>query len=271
MSYQLQKIVIYPVKSLGGIGLTQARVGDRGLQYDRRYMLVDSNGLFITQRKFPQLSQIKMMQHAGGFIATYRNNNRDNKIEIPFEPEYHGFIEATVWDDVFVVSLTDPVYSEFFSDFLKMDVRLVYMPDSTSRFYNTPKIVNHGITSLADAYPLLLIGTASLDDLNSKLDTPVCMDRFRPNLIVSTQVPFEEDNFGQFRIAGQHFISVKQCSRCIMTTVDTSTGIMGKEPLKTLSAYRMIGNKVMFGMNIAPVGHNSTLSCGDHLFVDRQQ
>lgn len=250
MLHTLQNIFIYPIKSCGGIELSQSLLGPRGLQYDRRYMLIDEMGVFISQRKFPKMSLIKLKMDDNGFLASFSENDNHREIQIPFYTTTGDIIAASVWDDNFEVLLCDQAISNFFSEALEAPVRLVYLPDSSNRFFDLPNQFQFGITSLADAYPLLLIGTASLDALNSKLDEPIDMDRFRPNLIVCTDTPNEEDLFGEFSIGNQKFVAVKQCSRCIMTTIDQKTGIIGKEPLKTLSTYRSFQNKIMFGMNV---------------------
>jgi uncharacterized protein YcbX len=120
--------------------------------------------------------------------------------------------------------------------------------------------------SLADGYPLLMISRESLDLLNSKLDRPVEMLRFRPNLVVSGGKSHEEDFLKRFRIGNNIFEAVKPCARCVLTTVDPITGNSGEEPLKTLSTYRKQGAKINFGMNIIPADYGH-IQEGDEVVV----
>jgi len=230
-------------------------------------MLVDESGMFISQRKFPKMSLINMQMDDNGFVASFSRDKIKSEILIPFTTTKGNIISATVWDDTFDVILCDEVFGNFFSDILGSMLRLVYLPDSSQRYFDIPNESQFGITSLADAYPLLLMGTASLHNLNSKLIDKIGMDRFRPNLIVETTEAFEEDFFGEFIIGQQNFVSVKQCSRCIVTTVDQTNGIIGKEPLKTLAEYRSFKNQIMFGMNVAPLSEFQSVTVGDLLVM----
>jgi uncharacterized protein YcbX len=123
------------------------------------------------------------------------------------------------------------------------------MPDTTKRKVNS-KYIDNQIVSFADGYPFLIIGEESLVDLNNRLKDPLPVNRFRPNLVFSGGEPFDEDGWMRFKIGGVEFRSIKPCSRCVVTTVDQNTSNKSKEPLKTLSQYREVNGKVMFGMNL---------------------
>jgi hypothetical protein len=139
---------------------------------------------------------------------------------------------------------------EWFSRMLSFRCRLVYMPDSSHRLVDQQYAHRQEVTSFSDAFPLLLIGQASLDDLNKRLPSPLPMDRFRPNIVFSGGEPYQEDNMPHFQISGISFFGVKPCARCVITTIDQSTAGKSKEPLRTLNGYRARNNKIYFGQNL---------------------
>jgi uncharacterized protein len=245
----LSEIWVYPVKSLGGIRLKEAKTEDKGLQYDRRWLIVDENNVFITQRVFHQMALIDVALEAEG-LKIFQRNDPANSITIPYEPVSGNAVAVTIWDDVAEAVTVSDEADAWLSTQLEQSVRLVMMPESTQRKAD-PKYARNGeIVSFADGYPFLIISQASLDELNSRLDTPISMIRFRPNFVVSGTVPFEEDEWKRVRIGDLDFEIVKPCARCVLTTVDPATGQKGAEPLKTLASYRRVNNKVLFGQNM---------------------
>ena len=245
----LQDIYIYPIKSLGGIRLTEAKVGIRGLAYDRRWMLIDDKGMFLTQRKHHQMALLQVELKEEGLRVFNKHRPGDSHI-IPIDPQTERFISVTVWDDTVIGQVVSDASSRWFSQNLGISCQLVYMPVSSQRHIDDKYAVNHETVSFADAMPYLLIGQSSLDDLNEKLREPLPMNRFRPNFVFSGGVAFEEDKWEKVKIGECTFKITKPCARCVMTTVDQETGKTGKEPLKTLSTYRMANNKVLFGQNM---------------------
>lgn len=252
MEYILTEINIYPVKSLGGISLNEAEVTDRGLKFDRRWLLVDGNGKFLTQREFPQMSLIKVNidKHTIHFSHKLKN---ELIFSVPIETyndEQNGVI---IWNDAVNATYVSKEADMWFSDALEIKCRLVYMPDESKRFVDSKYAANNEIVSFADAYPFLVIGQSSLDDLNSRLNEKVLMNRFRPNFVFSGE-PFDEDRMKSFKLGDVTFYPVKPCARCVVTTVNQETGAKGKEPLATLASYRTQNNKVMFGQNLLHEG-----------------
>ena len=244
----LTEIFIYPVKSLGGISLQTAEVEERGLKYDRRYLLVDESGIFMTQRDFPQMALLKLSFTKNGFnILDIKNNT---SIIIPFKSDSKKTIKVKIWDDVCNAVVVNKDLDAWFSKALNKKCSLVYMPDNEKRVVEKKYIDEDHIVSFADAYPFLIIGQASLDDLNSKLPAPIPMNRFRPSFVFSWGNPYEEDNWKKFKIGAVEFEAVKPCARCVIATTDQQTAVVNDEPLKTLSTYRKINNNVMFGMNV---------------------
>jgi hypothetical protein len=155
---------------------------------------------------------------------------------------------------------------DWFSDQLGMPCRLVYMPDTTRRQVDGRYANNKEITSFSDAFPLLIIGQASLDELNSRLPVALPMNRFRPNIVFTGGTPYQEDAMKQFEIAGISFYGVKPCSRCVITTIDQQTAGKAKEPLKTLHTYRQRNNNVYFGQNLLFRGAG-TVKVGDTITI----
>ncbi len=245
---QLSEIWVYPVKSLGGIRLPQARVEERGLEHDRRWMIVDEHGMFLTQRAFTKMALLDVSLQAGGLHISHRFNQ--SSVIVPYKPISAKCMQVTVWDDqVEALTVSDEV-DDWLSKQLDKKVQIVMMPESAVRMAD-PRYALHGETvSFADGFPFLLISEASLEDLNSRLAYPVVMKRFRPNFVVSGADAFGEDSWKSIQIGSLRFDLVKPCARCILTTIDPETGEKGPEPLKTLAAYRRVNNKVLFGQNL---------------------
>jgi uncharacterized protein YcbX len=262
----VSQLYIYPVKSLGGIAVTSAIVTNRGLQYDRRYMLVDGNNLFLTQRELPAMALIRTAIEANELLVCHKNNLAE-KFRLPLVPEPPGLTAMVkVWDDWCEGQYINEGVDKWFSDKLNFPCRLVYMPESTRRKVDAAHAFNDDITSFSDGYPILLIGQSSLDDLNSRLEEALPVNRFRPNIVVAGGQPFEEDTMEQFSINEINFYGVKLCERCVITTTNQETGIKGKEPLKTLAKYRMTNNKVLFGQNVLCQG-KGVIRVGDEIKV----
>ena len=252
----LEEIRIYPVKSLGSVCLDEAFVEERGLRYDRRWMLVapDPAGgpwQFVTQRTVFGMALLEVALTDAALHVWHRHRPAD-RLDIPLEQMTDELLTATVWDDTMPVRAVGAAADRWFSRVLGFACRLVRMPDTTRRAAD-PRYARPGdVVSFADGYPILLVGTSSLADLNGRLAEPVGMARFRPNLIVSGVGPFAEDRWARFLVGEVAFRGVKPCARCVLTTIDPETGERGPEPLKTLAAYRTFHRKVLFGQNVLP-------------------
>ena len=248
---KLTGIRVYPVKSLPAIHFEQNEVQPQGLKDDRLYMLVDENGLFITQRKYPQLALIKVQQTECSFSFVAENRLPITIDETNFQTET---LKVKIWQDECVGLVADVKVNQWFSQYLGFPVRLVRYNHQAPRAIDGNYSQPDDIVSFADGFPLLVISQASLNDLNSKLETPVSMTNFRPNIIVDGCDAFAEDDWKQIRIGEVIFDAVKRCSRCVLTTVNPETGKRSEngQPLKTLSQYRKAEGGVFFGMNLIP-------------------
>jgi uncharacterized protein len=262
----ISQLYIYPIKSLGGIAVNNAVVTDRGLQNDRRYMLVDTNGIFLTQREHPSMALLRTAIEANE-LTIWHKDNISGKLRLPMVPE-HSLLTAMVkvWDDYCEGQYISEEADKWFSEKLNSSCRLLFMPESTKRKVDPVYALNNDITSFTDGYPVLLIGQSSVDDLNSRMEEKLPMDRFRPNIVMAGGQPFEEDTIGQFSINEINFYGVKLCARCVVTTTNQETGIKGKEPLTTLAKYRMTNNKVFFGQNVLCSG-KGVIRVGDEIKV----
>ena len=252
---RLSEIWIYPIKSIGGIRLKSARVFDKGLEFDRRWMLIDRDNDFMSQRIYPKMALFKWSTDLGQWSINYKTDSIIFPFNLSIPLSSDTSIKSIIWDDTVEVFEVGREYSTWFSDHLGIECKLVSFPEKNSRPVDQDYQINHEHVSLADAYPLLLIGDQSLADLNSRLEEPVPMNRFRPNLVVSGGEPYEEDRWKNFQVGRNNFAAVKLCARCVLTTVNQDTGEKGIEPLATLSKYRKRDNKVLFGQNLVPIDH----------------
>jgi uncharacterized protein YcbX len=245
----LSEIWIYPVKSLGGIRLTEAVTEERGLQYDRRWLIIDENDKFVTQRFFTKMALIDVALEKD-YLKISNRSEPGNEVLVPFEPVTAKPVTVTIWDDVVEALTVSDEADKWLSQQLGQDLRLVVMPETTRRPVDTKYAKNDEFVSFADGYPYLVISQASLDDLNSRLAEPITMARFRPNFVISGTEPFEEDHWKSFSIGNLAFEILKPCARCVLTTINPETAEQGKEPLKTLATYRRLNNKILFGQNV---------------------
>lgn len=259
MNYTLSEIYIYPIKSLGGIKLQKAIVEEKGLKYDRRFMLVDSNKIFMTQRKFPEMALLKTkIDNDILTVVDSRNNNsvKINLREIEKDSRLYEDLEVEIWDDKIRAKKISNELDEFFSDSLGISCSLVYMPESSIRIVDPQKkyVIEEYSVSFADAFPFLIIGEESLSNLNTRLKQKLPMNRFRPNFVFSGGKPFDEDRWKSFKIGNITFYAVKPCARCVITTIDQNTATKSDEPLRTLSSFRKFDNKILFGQNLVHQG-----------------
>jgi uncharacterized protein YcbX len=265
----ISELYIYPIKSLGGIALDKATIIERGFEYDRRWMLVDADNQFISQREVNAMALLKVQLTAQGLLI----NNigvAGEELLVPFEPTITETEMVTVWSSRCRAQRVSDEADAWFSKQLGFPCKLVYMPDTTRRYVDGRYAHNKEITGFSDGYPLLLIGQASLDDLNSRLETPLPMNRFRPNIVFTGGTPFQEDYMKHFEINGITFLGVKPCARCVMTTINQQTAEKAKEPLKTLSTYRMKNKKIYFGQNLLHQG-TGVVAIGDAITIHEQK
>lgn len=257
----LSEIHIYPIKSLAGISLQSAEVEERGLKYDRRWVLVDDTNKFFTQRDYPEMALIKVAIGDHGLHLQHERKNIES-LKVPFDFDHSIKEKVVIWDDTVVGEFYNQTIDDWFSKILGIKCHLVKMPESTRRIVDET-YAKDKIVSFADGYPFMIIGQSSLDDLNSRMEIPLPMNRFRTNFVFTGGKPFAEDNWKKFKIGNVIFEAVKPCARCVITTTDQETAERAPEPLFTLSKFRKVNNKVLFGVNLI------SLSTGQVLLGDK--
>ncbi|MBJ6138037.1 MOSC domain-containing protein [Marinobacter litoralis] len=259
-------LFIYPVKSLAGIAVPNLELDDFGPSGDRRWMIVDKLGKFVTQRRLPRLALIGVRLNAGVV-----------SISIPEQGEFALVAtseqqQVTVWRDQVLASEAQQDVNDALSRFCGEPLRMVYMPDSTFRRVDPERVAEVRRVGFADGFPFLLANAASLDELNGRLAQAVDIRRFRPNIVISGAAPWNEDSWRSLTVGDVRFRVVKPCSRCVLTTVDPDTGQKDSntEPLKTLSHYRKTEDGVIFGQNAVHEGVGR-ISVGDSVSIVEQE
>ena len=256
MAITLSALNIYPVKGLKGIGLESARATERGLEHDRRWMVVGPAGEMLTQREYPKMATV--WTEIGDAALTLSAPDVAS-VDVPLVAPPGPAIRAEVWGNPVEAVAASAGADEWLSDYLGLACRLLYMPESSRRFSNRRYTYGDSMVGFADGFAYLMTGEASLGDLNARLlarDHPALpMNRFRPNLVVSGSEPWAEDGWDEIRIGEAVLKSAKPCGRCQVTTTDQATGeVKGPEPLATLSTFRDSKEfGVMFGMNLVTV------------------
>jgi hypothetical protein len=250
----LAALHIYPVKGCRAVDLGQAAVEPWGLAGDRRWLIVDADCQFMTQRKRPALARVAIACGPGADIEVSARGFPALPVAAPDESA--ELLKVTVWRSTVLAAAAGPEADAWFSAYLGECVRLVYLDDPTRRAVDPEYGAGGDTVSFADGYPLLITSTGSLDQLNQWLTEdghqPVPMNRFRPNVVVSGFAPWAEDRWRRVRIGAVRFRVAKPCGRCVVTTTDQVTGERGGQPLKMLAARRRFGQNLVFGQNLIP-------------------
>ncbi len=261
MTAVLDAITVYPVKSLRGVAVQEAEVEPWGLAGDRRWMVADGNGRYLTQRELPGMARIAAAPAGDGGIVLSVPGTSPGEMRVPMPEADSPTVEVVVWRDRVRAQPAGRDADAWLSDALGRACRLVHMGDPAAARPVDPAYGQPADrVSFADGFPLLGMNRASLDDLNARLAQPVPMARFRPNLVVSGAAPWAEDRWRLLRVGGAGgvaFRAVKLCARCVIVTTDQETGARprDREPLRTLSSFRRDGRgRVLFGQNLVPDG-----------------
>lgn len=261
----LSEINIFPIKSCKGFSVTSSEFDSYGIIGDRRMMIVDSEGTALTQRDFHKLCFIEPIIANQNLTLRVPGMEELTVSFVDFNDEQ---IAVEVWDDTCLAFDCGDVLAKWLGDYLQTKCRLVRMDSTFRRQIDRDYSTRDEHVSFTDGFPLLLISEASLGDLNSKLDKPITMNRFRPNIVVRGCNAFAEDTWREIRIGELTFEVVKPCARCVVTTIDPATGESEAEPLKTLATYRRTDDgKVMFGQNVIHVKKSGVIRVGDEITV----
>ncbi len=260
----LSGIYIYPVKSLSGISLPEWPVTETGFKYDRKWMLVDSDQTFLSQRRLPRMALIKTALTSDSLIVSAPEMDT---IALELEPQDGQTLSATVWRDQVDVMAVSAKADEWFSRFLQTPCRLVYQTDKSIRQVDQNFAKPNDKTAFSDGFPFLLFSESSLATLNKAMPLDLPVSRFRPNLVVKGCGSYAEDSWRDIAIGAVNFRLPKPCSRCSVPAIDPETAKTGKEPLTTLNRLRKWENKVYFGQN-AIHDNYGILSVGDEVKIN---
>ena len=244
-------LTYYPIKACRGFEVPASNIQRMGLEHDRRMMVVTPEGEFLTQREYPRLAWVTpSLKNEALILSAPTYGSIQIGIQSSGTPT-----QVEVWSSTGVDAIDQgDEAAAWFSDWLGTSVRLVHIADGFKRKLNSNYAINaDDHTGFADGYPILIISEESLQDLNSRLDSALPMNRFRPNLVVKGCDPFAEDTWKRIRIGKVEMALVKPCPRCVVTTIDKETLAKSKEPLKTLSGYRNHELGAIFGMNTIPL------------------
>jgi uncharacterized protein YcbX len=268
---RLASIHVYPMKAARAVDLAESLVQAWGLAGDRRWLLVDADDRFVSQREEPSLARVTVScgpAAAAGVISVSAPGRPGLRVPAPAGDA--ELLKVTVWRSVVLASAAGPAADAWFSGYLGRPVQLVYLDDPTRRAVD-PEFGRDGdVVSFADGYPLLLTSTGSLEELGRWLaddgDAPVPMTRFRPNVVVTGAAPWAEDNWRRIRIGDVNFRVAKPCGRCVVTTTDQVTGERGSQPLKMLGRRRRFGQQLVFGQNLIP-DNDGVIRAGDRVEI----
>ncbi|MEI1250580.1 MOSC domain-containing protein [Rhizobium aouanii] len=263
----LSDLFIYPLKSARGIALPAADIDAYGLPGDRRAMITDAQGHFITQRELPDLARIEVRPESGAFRLLMQGKT-DISVAPP-QPEAR--MDVIVWKSAVNAAVADPESNRQLSEWLGREVRLVFFDGQARRTANAEWAGEATPVTFTDGYQILVTTTGSLKALNADLaahgEGSVGMERFRPNIVIDTDEAWAEDRWAAIEIAGIRFDLVKPCSRCIMTTQDQLTGSReGPNPMPAMGRIRMSADRrvpgPLFGWNVTPRG-SGRITIGD--------
>ena len=262
---RLAEIHVFPVKAFAGQAPMHAEVEPCGLAGDRRWMVTDPDGRFLTQRAVARMALVQAVVIPAGIALSLEGHG---KLEVARPCISAAPVPVTVWRDTVPATDAGPHASAWLTDCLGVPARLVYLQDEAARACSSAAALPGETVSFADGFPVLLTSLGSLADLNARLAHPVPISRFRANLVVDAAPAWAEDTWRLIRIGSAVFRVAKPCDRCIVTTIDQATGERPQrlEPLRTLGQFRQDARGIMFGQNLVPVALGR-VSVGDPVEV----
>ncbi len=245
MTYSIDSLYIYPVKSCRGFEVEQAELIETGFRHDRHWMLIDEQGDFLSQRRLPRMTLIRTRLLGSELLCS----NGEQEIAIPTEQKPHACREVAIWNDRCQAALVSPAASRWFSEQLDTSCDLVYLPASERRLVDPAYAHRRQIVSFADGFPLLVITRQSIALLNEKLSEDLSIERFRPNIVIAGGAAHQEDEWRSIRVGDIDIDLVKPCSRCVIPSIDPDDAKQHATLNRTLAGYRRRDGKIMFGMN----------------------
>lgn len=247
LQYQTNEVFIYPIKSVGPVKMQTIELTERGLRYDRNWMLVHTDGGMISQREFPQLNKIKCAEVQDAF-RLHLSDLSFPEISFNKSDDLNDKILVKLWGAEFIAYKTQNKLAEWFSEYLNQKVYIATQPARLKQLQN---FSNTSLMNFQDGGPLHLVNMASVRDLSERCQEFIDHSQFRANICLDFLEPYAEDQIERIVINGIIFQFVKPCDRCVMTTLRPYEALFNKEPLKTLSTYRRFGNQVNFGVYLS--------------------
>lgn len=244
---EISELYTYPVKALKGIALCTSRLNRTGPGYDRQWMVSKADGTFMTQREYPQMALVETKMYNGQlFLSCFGMQD----LAVPAIADDAPRLKTNIWGDQVHALAGNAEADAWLSEAIGEPCHLVGFPGGEKRYCDPQISHDDDHTFFADRFPLLIISEASLQDLNNRLECPVGMDRFRPNIVIRGCGAFAEDRWKIIAINGITIRCVARCARCSVPTVDPQRGVLaGPEPIATLSGYREINGSIMFGVH----------------------
>jgi uncharacterized protein YcbX len=261
----VEALHVYPVKGSRGIALARAQVEARGIRHDRRWMFVGEDGVFLSQRTVHELALVDVAIEGDALVLAAPAKDMP-PLRLPLRPREGARRSVTVWSDTVEAIDGGPAAAAWATALVGAPASLVHMPDGTRRAVKPAYARPGDVVGFADAFPLLLATTASLDDLNARMERPLPMNRFRPNVVLGGCMAWEEDRWTRVRVGALELRVPKACDRCVVTTVDQATAERGVEPLRTMASFRRRDDAVWFAVNAIPDGPGE-IAVGDALTV----
>jgi uncharacterized protein YcbX len=267
---RVSDLFIYPLKSARGIPLATSDIDAFGLPGDRRAMVVDAKGLSITQREMPVLAQIDVEAISGSFRLSM-----DGKADIIATPQALERLDVDVWKTIVNAAVADEASNEALSAWVGRPVKLVFFDGQSRRIASDEWAEGETPVTFSDGFQILVTTTGSLRALNDDLiahgDGSVGMDRFRPNIVIDCDEPWQEDKWTAIEIGGIRLDFVKPCARCIMTTQDQRSGSRSvPNPMPAMGRIRMSADRrvpgPLFGWNAVPRGEGR-IAIGDEVVI----
>lgn len=265
--FEVESLYVYPVKGMAGTPVSGATPEARGFRHDRRWMLVDPLNGFISQREYPSLAGWQSHVDAAHLYISQRKDP-EVRLEIPLNHwDWHPHVPVRIWKDTVQAHISSSAIDEWLAQNLGFPCRLVYMGSGSHRPVDPDYALAGEEVSFADGYPYLITTTASLDDFSQRMGETLIVQRFRPNIVIRTRIPFEEDQWQQIHIGGHRLRLPKPCARCQVITIDPDTSSINPDVLTSLAGFRRDGNKVLFGVNACWESGEGQIRVGDPVTI----
>lgn len=263
MDMKVEDLFIYPIKSARAQSLSEMTITHEGPRGDRQWMLIDELGKFISQRTVPKLATIEVFFEEAALTVGLQKMF----FKIATKNNFQRKVNVQIWDDKIDAALEPDLYSQGISQYLGVPCRLVRYAPFSQRRVRSHAMAWKPEVRFADGRPVQILNLKSLEDLNQRLSEPVTSDRFRSNILFSSEMPYIEDQWKRIKIGDVVFSLPKKCARCSMINMDQKTGLLnGPEPLKTLSGYRRENDEIFFGSLWTPE-NNGIIKKGDLIEV----